>query len=56
MKVFADSISDIPQSWIDQFDIGMVPLYVVFGETAYKDRFEITTDDIYRRVDESGEL
>ncbi|MDR0268687.1 DegV family protein, partial [Paenibacillus sp.] len=40
----------------DQFDIGMVPLYVVFGETAYKDRFEITTDDIYRRVDESGEL
>lgn len=56
VKIFADSISDIPQSWIDQYDIGIVPLYVVFGDSAYKDRIEITTNDIYRRVEESGEL
>ncbi|GGF99486.1 DegV family protein [Paenibacillus aceti] len=56
VKIFADSISDIPQAWIEQYDIGIVPLYVVFGKTAYKDRLEITTDDIYRRVEESGEL
>lgn len=56
VKIFADSISDIPQAWIEQYDIGIVPLYVVFGETAYKDRQEITTDDIYRIVEESGEL
>lgn len=56
VKIFADSISDIPQSWIDQYDIGIVPLYVVFGETAYKDRLEITTNDIYSRVEATGEL
>lgn len=56
VKIFADSISDIPESWMAQYDIGIVPLYVVFGETAYKDRLEITTTDIYRRVDETGEL
>ncbi|GAA0134615.1 DegV family protein [Paenibacillus sp. YSY-4.3] len=56
VKIFADSISDVPSSWIEQHDIGIVPLYVVFGETAYKDKIEITTTDIYRRVDEYGEL
>ncbi|GIP54204.1 MULTISPECIES: DegV family protein [Paenibacillus] len=56
VKIFADSISDVPESWMNQYDIGVVPLYVVFGETAYKDKLEITTTDIYRRVDESGEL
>ncbi|WP_410770875.1 DegV family protein [Fontibacillus sp. BL9] len=56
VKIFADSISDIPESWMIQYDIGIVPLYVVFGEKAYKDKLEITTTDIYRRVDETGEL
>lgn len=56
VKIFADSISDVPNSWIEQHDIGIVPLYVVFGETAYKDKIEITTTDIYRRVDEYDEL
>ncbi|WP_110930352.1 DegV family protein [Paenibacillus bouchesdurhonensis] len=56
VKIFADSISDVPDSWIKQHDIGIVPLYVVFGETAYKDKLEITTTDIYRRVDEYDEL
>ncbi|RCX16173.1 DegV family protein with EDD domain [Fontibacillus phaseoli] len=56
VKIFADSISDIPESWMTQYDIGIVPLYVVFGEKAYKDKLEITTTDIYRRVDETGEL
>ncbi len=56
VKIFADSLSDVPESWMIQYDIGIVPLYVVFGETAYKDKLEITTTDIYRRFDESGEL
>lgn len=56
VKIFADSISDVPDSWIEQHDIGIVPLYVVFGETAYKDKLEISTTDIYRRVDEYDEL
>lgn len=56
VKIFADSISDIPESWQIQYDIGIVPLYVVYGENAYKDKLEITTNDIYRRADETGEL
>ncbi|MBU5673519.1 DegV family protein [Paenibacillus brevis] len=56
VKIFADSISDVPESWMEEYDIGIIPLYVVFSGKAYKDRHEITTDDIYRRVDETGEL
>ncbi|WP_068782808.1 DegV family protein [Paenibacillus phocaensis] len=56
VKIFADSISDLPETWAAAYDIGIVPLYVVFGETAYKDKLEITTSDIYRRVDEDGVL
>ncbi|MGG6313126.1 DegV family protein [Paenibacillus macerans] len=56
VKIFADSISDVPETWAAQYDIGIVPLYVVFGETAYRDRLEITTADIYRRVAEEGNL
>ncbi|WP_178024181.1 DegV family protein [uncultured Paenibacillus sp.] len=56
VKIFADSISDLPETWAAAYDIGVVPLYVVFGEAAYKDKLEITTADIYRRVDEDGVL
>ncbi|MNO47113.1 Fatty acid-binding protein [compost metagenome] len=56
VKIFTDSISDVSEEWASRYDIGIVPLYVVFGDTAYKDKLEITTNDIYRRVDEHGEL
>ncbi|MNN11576.1 Fatty acid-binding protein [compost metagenome] len=56
VKIFTDSISDVSEEWASKYDIGIVPLYVVFGDTAYKDKLEITTNDIYRRVDEHGEL
>ncbi|WP_342707225.1 DegV family protein [Fontibacillus panacisegetis] len=56
VKIFTDSISDVPEEWASKYEIGIIPLYVVFGNTAYKDKLEITTSDIYRRVDEHGEL
>ena len=32
IKIFADSTSDLAPEWIQQYDIGIVPLYVVFGD------------------------
>jgi DegV family protein with EDD domain len=56
IKIFADSTSDLPTSWIEQFDIGIVPLYVVFGEQSMKDGLEITPSDLYQKVSENGVL
>lgn len=56
IKIFADSTSDLPVSWIEQFNIGIVPLYVVFGEQSLKDGLEITPVDLYQKVSEDGIL
>lgn len=56
IKIFADSTSDLPTSWIEEYNIGIVPLYVVFGEESLRDGIDITPVDLYQRVNEGGEL
>lgn len=56
VKIFSDSTSDLPQVWKDTYDIGIVPLYVVFEEGTYKDGVDITPEEVYRRVAASGVL
>ncbi|GGF73552.1 hypothetical protein GCM10010912_18500 [Paenibacillus albidus] len=56
VKIFTDSTSDLPQDWKDSYDIGIVPLYVVFEDGTFKDGVEITPEEIYRRVAAKGAL
>ncbi|WP_338540647.1 DegV family protein [Paenibacillus tundrae] len=56
VRIFADSISDIPQEWIMKYNIGIVPLYIVFENQSFLDRIEIDTHEMYKRVAESGKL
>lgn len=56
VKIFSDSTSDLPQSWKNTYDIGIVPLYVVFDEDTYKDGVDITPEEVYHRVAANGVL
>lgn len=56
VKIFADSTSDLPSAWIPAYDIGIIPLYVVFGDQTYRDGVDITPSDIYDRVRSGGVL
>lgn len=56
IKVFADSTSDLTPSLLDRYDIGIVPLYVVFGEASYRDGVDMVPGTLYRLVDETGNL
>ncbi|MNI26499.1 Fatty acid-binding protein [compost metagenome] len=56
VKIFADSTSDLPASWITEHHIGIIPLYVVFNEETFRDGVDITPSDIYRRVADNGNL
>ncbi|MCM3702470.1 DegV family protein [Paenibacillus macerans] len=56
VKIFADSTSDLPVEWIPRYDIGIIPLYVVFGGETFKDGVDITPVGIYRRVEAAGSL
>lgn len=56
VKIFADSTSDLPQDWKDTYDIGVIPLYVVFGDETYRDGMDITPEIVYGRVAANGSL
>ena len=50
VKVVTDSTSDIPPEVLKDLDIAVVPLYVVFGDKAYRDRVDIGEDEFYRKL------
>ncbi|WP_025689955.1 DegV family protein [Paenibacillus zanthoxyli] len=56
VKIFTDSTSDMPQGWKKSYDIGVVPLYVVFEDATYRDGVDITPDEVYRKVTAAGAL
>ena len=52
-KITADSTCDLSDDIVSKYDIGIIPLYITKDDKAYKDRLEITVDDIFEYV-ESG--
>lgn len=56
IKIFSDSTCDLPKSLIEQYDIGIVPLYVTFGDTAYKDGVDMNPAKLYKEVARIGSL
>jgi len=51
VKVVVDSTSDIPAQLAKEWGITVVPAYVVFGGKSYRDRLDISDDEIYARLD-----
>lgn len=56
IKIFADSTCDLPPEYIQQYDIGIVPLYVTFTDQIYKDGVDLTVPELYGKVAASGKL
>lgn len=54
VKIVTDTLSDITGDLATELGVTVVPLYVRFGETIYRDRVEITTDEFYRRLINEG--
>lgn len=45
-----DSTCDIPQELIEQYDISVVPMTVVWSGKQYRDRVELPPEEFYRRL------
>lgn len=56
VKIFADSTCDLPSQLIERHQIGIVPLYVLFNDEIYRDGIDITTPDLFKKVEELGVL
>jgi len=50
IKVVTDSGSDVPLEVAKKLDITVVPVYIYFGDKAYKDGVDIGPDELYRRL------
>jgi DegV family protein with EDD domain len=52
IKVVTDSGADISPEVARELDITVVPLYIYFGDRAYKDGVDMGPDELYRRLEE----
>ncbi|MCX6009852.1 MAG: DegV family protein [Chloroflexi bacterium] len=50
IKVVTDSTSDIPLEVAKELGITVVPVYIYFGDKAYKDGVDIVPDELYKRL------
>lgn len=56
VKVISDSTCDLSRELIEKNCIDIVPLYVVFDEKAYRDGIDISTEELYKTVEEKNML
>jgi DegV family protein with EDD domain len=50
VKIVTDSGADLPHEIIEALDITVVPLYIYFGQEAYRDGVDISPDELYKRL------
>ncbi len=56
VKIITDSTSDLSIEIYRANDIEVIPLFVTIGGETYQDGVEITTEELYKKVDQFGEL
>lgn len=54
IKFFADSTMDISPEDVKKYDITLVPITVILGDTPYKDGYELNPEKIYDYVKETA--
>lgn len=55
VKISADSTCDLSDTLIRQYDIQIIPLYIIMDKQSYADGLEIQPDDIFAHVSAGGE-
>jgi DegV family protein with EDD domain len=56
IKIVTDSTAYLPETIVRQHDIRVVPLYVHFGEEAFREGVEISDEEFYARLKEAPAL
>lgn len=56
IKILSDSTCDLSRELLEQHQIGIIPLYVNFGEESYLDGVTLRVPEMYEKVREKGVL
>ena len=54
--IVTDGAADMPAGWEKEYDINIVPINIQFGEQTYLGGVDLSNEDFYRLVDESGKI
>ncbi len=56
IRIITDSTADLPVQFIEEYDIHVVPLKVIFKEKMYREGEDITTDEFYKKLKKADQL
>jgi len=56
IRVSADSTCDLSPEILAKYNIGILPLYIIFGDESRRDGIDCTREDIFAHVKETGKL
>jgi DegV family protein with EDD domain len=55
INILTDSTADLPDTLIDAFQIGVLPMYVQIDGKTYRDGINISAQKLFERVNETGQ-
>lgn len=56
INLVTDCTSDLTEDLLQKHNIKVLPLYVTFGDESYRDGIDITTEELYKKVEEYNAL
>lgn len=56
IKITSDSTCDLSPELVEKYNVGIFPLHVILGDKTYIDGVDITPQDIFNYVSQTGEL
>jgi DegV family protein with EDD domain len=56
LRIVTDGAADMPSEWEKEFEIDVLPINIHFGDQTYLQGVDLSNEDFYRLVDESGRI
>jgi DegV family protein with EDD domain len=56
IKIFTDSICDVPDEYVERYGIRVMPLTVNFGDESFKDGIDLTLEEFLTKLEKSEAL
>ena len=56
LRIVTDGAADMPAGWEKEYDIHIIPINILFGEKTYLQGVDLSNEDFYRMVEESGKI
>ncbi len=56
LRIVTDGAADMPAGWEKEYDIQVIPINIQFGDKTYLQGVDLSNEDFYRMVEESGRV